>query len=65
MGVTAIVGVSCAIGGALIGGGGVAYYHHKKKQKEQKELEEYLEKLKDLGLDGRKVTAVLITSNYH
>ena len=30
MGVTAIVWVSCALGGALIGIGGVEYYHHKK-----------------------------------
>ena len=44
MGVTAIVGVSCALGGALIGIGGVEYYHHKKKihhssHKEKRRLE--------------------------
>ena len=66
MGVTtAIVGVSCALGGALIGGGGVAYYKYRKEENERKKREEYFRKMKeDLGLYGRRVTARISSSQY-
>ena len=66
MGVTtAIIGASCAMGGALIGGGGVAYYKYRKEENERKKREEYFRKMKeDLGLYGRRVTARISSSQY-
>ena len=65
MGVTtAIIGASCALGGALIGGGGVAYYKHRKEENERKKREEYLRSIKDLGLYRRRVTARISSSQY-
>ena len=65
MGVTtAIVGVSCALGGALIGGGGVAYYKYRKEENERKKREEYLRRIKDLRLYGRRVSARISSSQY-
>ena len=65
MGVTtAIIGASCALGGALIGGGGVAYYKYRKEENERKKREEYLRSIKDLGLYGRRVRARISSSQY-
>ena len=65
MGVTtAIIGASCALGGALIGGGGVAYYKYRKEENERKKREEYLRRIKDLGLYGRRVRARISSSQY-
>ena len=65
MGVTtAIIGASCALGGALIGGGGVAYYKYRQQENERKMQEEYLRKVKDLGLYRRRVTARISSSQY-
>lgn len=64
MGVTtAIIGASCALGGALIGGGGVAYYKYRKEENERKKREEYFRRLKE-DLYGRRVTARISSSQY-
>ena len=59
MGVTAAVGISCALGGALIGGGCVAYYNHRQKEKERKQIEDLKNLIEDLDLNNGKVTAEL------
>ena len=66
MGVTtAIIGASCALGGALIGGGGVAYYKYRKEENERRKREEYFRRIKKyLGLYGRRVTARISSSQY-
>ena len=64
MGVTtAIIGASCALGGALIGGGGVAYYKYRKEENERKKREEYFRRIKD-DLYGRRVRARISSSQY-
>ena len=57
------IGVGSLALGAGVGGGAVAYYHHRQKQNEIQRKRDYYNYLKDLGIQGRRVTA-RISSSY-